>query len=216
MNKIASMGAGVVLATVLTHGMVRCAMNLAEESPPWTYNGFFQRSLFNLDVLWSRMHGRPSERDCATALRRAREAEAREALVNTAVDYSDPATGELQTPSIRGQHITLGMEQTRPASAICAATHIDDFGRFYARTVELICPAIGFALFWMLARRKVALHLWKPVALVTIAAILPLGAWMKAEPWSEIGRTLFVVLAMMWSVGAFHSEPLLGNELPPD
>ena len=208
MNRITSIGAGVVLAVVLTHGMVKCALNLADEAPAWTYIGFFQRSLFNLDVVWARVHGWPSERDCETATRQARVAEMRAPLVNVAVDSMDPATGEPQTSTRRGkrpQDVAADRARMQAANTVCGATHIDQFGRFYAHTVELICPAMGFALFWMLARRKVAALLWRPLAMVTVAALLPVGRLGLVEPWFEVARTLVVITAMMWSVGAFQS-----------
>src|SRR5580700_277255 len=52
-------------------------------------------------------------------------------------------------------------------------SHIDDFGHFYANTVHLICPLIGFALFWIVSRHKVSITFWKPMGIVLLLAILP-------------------------------------------
>jgi len=136
--------------------MVFCALNLSMESPAWAYRGFFQRTLFAIDAVWSRAHGWPPDTDCL-----------------------------------------------RPAGTVCAATHIDDFGRFYARTVEFLSPALGFAGFWLLARRRGWRRLWKPLVIVTVAGMLPLSNLGLAQPWSEVVRTVMVVLAMIGSAGAW-------------
>jgi len=179
--------AGVLLSAVLTVGMVQSAMNLAQESPAWTFTGFFQRTIFQIDVLWSRAHGWPSERDCQAAVRQSEE-----------------------TSRFRAKlppQITAVRAQTRPASAVCEATHIEEFGRFYAHTVEVLCPLLGFALFWILVRPSAPSQLWKPLAAVALAAMLPIGILFPGGLWFEIGRTLAVMLAMLWSVEAFHAAP---------
>jgi hypothetical protein len=179
--------------------MVACALNLTVESPAWTYKGFFQRTLFNIDVVWSHAHGWPSEMDCRMGIRRVKEAAARLEPVESVISYADPATGGPKTETFLAKPTGVYQEQLAAASAVCSATHIDDFGRFYAHTVELICPSLGFTLFWMLTRRKTWRQLWKPFAIVTVAMMIP--AWGLAQPWSEVVRTLIVVLAMMGSAG---------------
>jgi hypothetical protein len=84
-------------------------------------------------------------------------------------------------------------------------SHIHDFGRFYAPAVQLICPLIGFLLFWILSRHKVGINLWKPLAIAWLPA-MPLGYIDLVPgyvlPWVEVARTLLIVLVMVWSVGA--------------
>ena len=77
-------------------------------------------------------------------------------------------------------------------------SHIRDFGVFFAPTVQVICPLIGFALFWILSGHKVGIKCWKPLAIALLLGI-PSG---YASPWIEGGRTILVVLLMVWSVGA--------------
>ena len=52
-------------------------------------------------------------------------------------------------------------------------SHIRDFGGFYAPTIHLICPLIGFALFWIISRHKVGINLWKPMAIALLLTIQP-------------------------------------------
>ena len=52
-------------------------------------------------------------------------------------------------------------------------SHIRDFGGFYAQTVHLICPLIGFALFWIVSRHKVGIKVWKPLAIALLLTIPP-------------------------------------------
>ena len=94
-------------------------------------------------------------------------------------------------------------------------SNIDEFGRFYAQTVHLICPLIGFALFWIVSRHHVGANVWKPMAIALILAVTPLGIVTDAPfsalglgPWSQVARTLIIVLLMVWSVGAIRiSKP---------
>jgi hypothetical protein len=87
--------------------------------------------------------------------------------------------------------------------------HIDEFGRFYAQTVHLICPLIGFALFRIISRHKGGIDCWKPMAVALLLTILP-GFIAQAPfhalgieaPWSEMTRVLFTLFSMVWSVGA--------------
>jgi hypothetical protein len=79
-------------------------------------------------------------------------------------------------------------------------SHIQDFGRFYAPAVQLICPLIGFTLFWILSRHKLGPHLWKPLAIASLLAVpttyldwAPAGVW----PWLETARTVVVVSLMI-------------------
>ena len=84
-------------------------------------------------------------------------------------------------------------------------SHIRDFGGFYAQTVHLICPLIGFALFWIVSRHKVGLSVWKPLAIALLLTIPPSFSDLvsvDATPWVEAARTVLIVLLMVWSVGA--------------
>ena len=90
-------------------------------------------------------------------------------------------------------------------------SHIEAFGRFYALTVHLLCPLIGFALFWTISRYNVGRNIWKPTAIALLlltplqqVILTPLLALGVGESWAETTRTLLLVLAMVWSVGAFR------------
>jgi hypothetical protein len=90
-------------------------------------------------------------------------------------------------------------------------SHIRDFGNAYAHMVHLICPLIGFALFWIVSRHHVGTNVWKPMAIVMMLAVPPYAiaaapfyALGFKEPWIEMARTLLVMLLMVWSVGAIR------------
>jgi hypothetical protein len=90
-------------------------------------------------------------------------------------------------------------------------SHIQNFGWFYAGTVHILCPLIGFALFWMISRYNVGRNIWKPLAIALIMVtplqlvmLKPLLALGVGESVAETIRTLLLVLAMVWSVGAFR------------
>jgi hypothetical protein len=92
-------------------------------------------------------------------------------------------------------------------------SHIDEFGRFYAQTVHLICPLIGFALYWVISRHKVGINFWKPVAIAFISAsplcletVVPLLKLGLGVLWSEMACTLLIVLSMVLSVRAFRKS----------
>jgi hypothetical protein len=86
-------------------------------------------------------------------------------------------------------------------------SHIRDFGHFYATTVHLTCPLVGFLLFWIASRRKVGISLCKPLAIASLLT-LPNGYTTSvpgyALPWVEAARTILVLLLMLWSVGAIR------------
>jgi hypothetical protein len=88
-------------------------------------------------------------------------------------------------------------------------SHIRDFGWFYAPAVQLICPLLGFALFWILSRHKMDTHIWKPLAIAFLLSI-PTGfvglLSAGALPWVEAARTLLLVLLMVWSAGAMRTS----------
>jgi hypothetical protein len=90
-------------------------------------------------------------------------------------------------------------------------SHIRDFGGFYAQTVHLICPLIGFALFWIVSRHNVGTKVWKPLAIALLLTIPPTFSNLvsvDATPWVEAARTVIIVLLMVWSVGAIKlSKP---------
>ena len=112
------------------------------------------------------------------------------------------------------QHILLATERMwsythgwQPIS------HIRDFGSFYAPTVQLICPLIGFALFWIISRHKVGRNFWKPMGIASLLAILPaelalapVQALGLNELCVQVGRTVIVVVLMVWSVGAIRDD----------
>jgi Na+-transporting methylmalonyl-CoA/oxaloacetate decarboxylase beta subunit len=106
-------------------------------------------------------------------------------------------------------------------------THADEFGRFYAAFVFLLCPLIGFAIFWLGSKHRIGGQLWKPLAIATIFAT-PLERLMRSGfstigldmLWGEVIRTALVLLLMIWSVGAMrnHSaihDPVRVSDNPP-
>jgi hypothetical protein len=106
-------------------------------------------------------------------------------------------------------------------------SHGDEFGRFYAVLVFLLCPLIGFGIFWLSSRRKNTAQLWKPLAIAVIFAT-PLERFMRSGfstiglnlPWAEVVRTSVVLMLMIWSVEAMrnHSpihDPVRVSDNPP-
>jgi hypothetical protein len=86
-------------------------------------------------------------------------------------------------------------------------SHIRDFGYFYAPTIQLLCPLIGFALFRIVSRHKAGMNVWRPLAIAMLLAIPPTLSDMAprdATPWVEAARTILIVLLMGWSVGAIR------------
>ena len=86
-------------------------------------------------------------------------------------------------------------------------SHVRDFGWFFAPTSQVICPLVGYALFWAISRYRVGRNLWKPLAIALLAAVP--NAYINlvpghALPWIEAARTMLVVLLMVWSVGALR------------
>ena len=127
-------------------------------------------------------------------------------MVFSAVNLNEP----LPVSAYQGffRHILLATERLWSyAHGWQPMSHIHDFGRFYAPLVQLICPLIGFAIFWILSRHKLGLNAWKPVALALILAIPSSfmdGVPGYALPWVEVARTLLIVSFMAWSVGAIR------------
>jgi hypothetical protein len=127
-------------------------------------------------------------------------------VVFSAVNLNEP----LPISTYQGffQHILLATERLWSyAHGWQPMSHIHDFGRFYAPAVHLICPLIGFALFWVISRHKVGINFWKPLAialLLTIPSSFIALAPRYALPWVEVARTVLIVLSMVWSVGAIR------------
>ena len=83
-------------------------------------------------------------------------------------------------------------------------SHMRDFGGFFALMVHLICPLIGFAVFWMLSRHKVGTKVWKPLAIALLLDVPPVLSSLTFGPCCEAARTVIIVLLMAWSVGAIR------------
>jgi hypothetical protein len=110
------------------------------------------------------------------------------------------------------QHMLLATERLWSyAHGWQPMSHIRDFGYFYAPTIHLICPLIGFALFWIISQHNVGIDSWKPLAIALLLTIPPSFsdlASRNAIPWVEVARTALIVLLMVWSVGAIRiSKP---------
>ena len=125
-------------------------------------------------------------------------------LVLSAVSFTDPLP--ISTYQRFFWHIVSAAERLWSwVHGWPAMTHVRDFGHFFAPTVQVICPLIGFAVFWIISRQQVGIRCWRPVAIALLLAI-PNG-YIDLVPgyalsWVEAGRTSLVVLLMVWSVGA--------------
>jgi hypothetical protein len=104
--------------------------------------------------------------------------------------------------------LTASME----SQSVNGIRRVEQFSRFYSRSVFLICPLLGFGLFWLGTRQKIGLQVWKPLA-IAILFSTPLGALISdvvfrslgmSKPLAEAGRAMVVLLLMMWSIGAFR------------
>jgi hypothetical protein len=110
------------------------------------------------------------------------------------------------------QHMLLATERLWSyAHGWQPMSHIRDFGHFYAPTIHVICPLIGFALFWIISQHKVGINFWKPLAIALLLTMPPSFsdlASRNAIPWVEVARTALIVSLMVWSVGAIKiSKP---------
>ena len=131
-------------------------------------------------------------------------------MVYTAMDLTEP----LPILSYQGsfQHALFAMERLwSQVHGWESMSHIEYFGLIYSRTVHLLCPLIGFGLFWIISRHKVGPKLWRPLAMALILTtplnaitLAPFRALGFGGPWPEVGRTLVIVLAMVGSVGGFR------------
>jgi len=127
-------------------------------------------------------------------------------VVLSAVNFNEP----LPISTYQGffGHIVSAVERLWSyAHGWQSMSHIHDFGWFLAPTSQVICPLIGFALFWAISQYRVGRNLWKPVAIALLAA-LPNGyndgVPCHALPWIEAARTMLIVLLMVWSVGSLR------------
>ena len=125
-------------------------------------------------------------------------------IVDSAVNFSGPVPVSNWQGFFR-QMLLLTERLWSYAHGWQPMSHIRDFGSFFAPAVQLICPLIGFALFGMLARPRIGLNLWKPVA-IALWLCLPYGYLAgvpgTALPWVEGARTIVIVALMAWSIGA--------------
>lgn len=83
-------------------------------------------------------------------------------------------------------------------------SHIRDFGHFYAPAIQLVCPLIGFGLYWWMSGKKVGRQVWKPLAIAGLLVAPPSLSDLVGgvgTPWAEGARTIAIVLFMVWSVG---------------
>jgi hypothetical protein len=131
-------------------------------------------------------------------------------MVFSAMDLSE----RLPISTYRGffQHILFATEgMWSYAHGWQPMSHIRDFGHFYAPIIHLICPLIGFTLFWILSRHRVGVNVWKPLAISLLMTIPPTISDLTSGyviPLVEAARTVIIVLLMVWSVGAVRiSKP---------
>jgi hypothetical protein len=81
-------------------------------------------------------------------------------------------------------------------------SHIRDFAGFYTGLVHVICPLLGFGLFWMVSRTRFGFSLWKPLAIALICAAVPASPLV----WVEAARTTVILLLMLY-LSAPTSQP---------
>src|SRR5579862_9894045 len=110
-------------------------------------------------------------------------------LVNTATHITVPLS-ELRTQGIFAGILADTWDAWSDVRGVPPFTHADEFGRFYAAFVFLLCPLIGFAIFWLGSKHRIGGQLWKPLAIATIFAT-PLERLMRSG-FSTIG------LDMLW------------------
>ena len=82
-----------------------------------------------------------------------------------------------------------------------ACGDVQAFAHTYLRTVRILCPSLGFAVFLLLGRRRPGLKLWRPLMIVAVAVALP--GWGF---WLEIARASLVALAMIASVESWSRD----------
>ncbi len=89
-------------------------------------------------------------------------------------------------------------------------SHVEEFGNFYLRFVWLICPLVGFAVFWMDSRREIGPRFWLALAIGVVSALSPLGLPLTrvfltlGVVAAETLRCLSVLFLMIWSSGAIR------------
>lgn len=106
-------------------------------------------------------------------------------------------------------------------SALSRTGHIDDFGRFLAYAVFLLCPLIGFLAYSLVSGSRVSLQWWKPLT-IAIAFATPLQHAIHdpamslglKEPLAEGVRATVVFVLMLWSVGAIKIPRWLRPQVP--
>jgi hypothetical protein len=142
-------------------------------------------------------------------------------MVFSAMNLADSAPVTTYRGSF--QHAIFALERVwSGAHGRPPLSDIDDFGRFYTQTVHLLCPLLGFALFWILSRHRVGRNLWKPLAIALLLALPPLGPISDeplraiGRPWSEMVRTLLILFFMLWSAGAIRLNKIAAAIEPSD
>uniref|UniRef100_Q01Y71 Uncharacterized protein n=1 Tax=Solibacter usitatus (strain Ellin6076) TaxID=234267 RepID=Q01Y71_SOLUE len=123
-------------------------------------------------------------------------------MVSSAMNFHEP----LPVSTYQGffQYLLLATERLWSyAHGWQPMSHIRDFGHFYAPVVHLICPLIGFALFWTMSRHPAGIKFWKPLVISLLFTIPP----CVSDPWFEAARTILVTILMVWSVRHTLPDP---------
>jgi hypothetical protein len=119
------------------------------------------------------------------------------------------------------QHVILGVGRlwsyahgwTGPGdlSALTHMGNLDDFGRFLAHAVFLVCPLLGFLAFSLVSRARVTWQWWKPLAIAVVFTTPlqriihdPLRSVGLNEPLAEAARATMVFVLMVW-IGAVYT-----------
>jgi hypothetical protein len=201
----AAVAIAAAFAAMLTHGLVVAGLDLSEERPVGTYRGFFQRTLWATEQIWSRCHGWPSERRRELAIRDAQDAYARAPEHLERFVYVEPVGGQKTMYfTAKGRDADQVYRQRMDSLSLDGyGSHIDQFGRFYARAVIFGCPLLGFAVHWLLAWRRMRWNLWTPLVLATVGAVSLYAdsfssAWL---PWSQMAVAALTVVLMAWTSG---------------
>jgi len=96
------------------------------------------------------------------------------------------------------------------ANEICRMTHIDEFGRFYARFVHLICPLIGFMVFAAICGRRLGWRVARGMAIAAgYMAVRDFVPGLGHETlWLEVALAAAITVLMAWSAGALKTGPV--------
>jgi hypothetical protein len=118
------------------------------------------------------------------------------------------------------QHLALAIDRAwSHAQGYPTWSHAQQFGQFYRETVNVLCPLVGFALFWIASRYRIGIDAWRAIMIFLALTFTPLAVitpetvllWGISFSYSEAIHAGITVMLMVWSVGALkirHCNPL--------